>query len=94
MNFNNSLFEAICTECYKTAKLLQSIFKSGDSNSVNYKPIYMLPILSKIFEKFMCARLNFYLKSNNILFTNQFGFWKKSNKSDAIIEFFHIRGHV
>ena len=35
----------------------------------------------------MCARLDFYQKSNNILCTNQFGFHKNSNTSDAIIEF-------
>ena len=47
----------------------------------------MLPFLSKIFEKLMCARLDSYLKSNNILCTNQFGFRKNSNTSDAINEF-------
>ena len=35
----------------------------------------------------MYARLDSYLKSNNILCTNQFGFRKNSNTSDAIIEF-------
>ena len=35
----------------------------------------------------MCARLDSYLKSNNISCTNQFGFRKNSNTSDAIIEF-------
>ena len=35
----------------------------------------------------MFARLNCFLKSNNILCTNQFGFCKNSNASDAIIEF-------
>ena len=35
----------------------------------------------------MCARLDSYLKSNNILCTNQSGFLKNSNTSDAIIEF-------
>ena len=35
----------------------------------------------------MCARLDSYLKSNNILCTIQFGFRKYSNTSDAIIEF-------
>ena len=35
----------------------------------------------------MCARLNSNLKSNSILCTYQFGFRKKSNTSDAIIEF-------
>ena len=35
----------------------------------------------------MFARLDSYLKSNNILCTNQFGFRKSSNTSDAITEF-------
>ena len=79
--------EGIFPECFKTAKIIQ-IFKSSDSNStVNFRPISMLPFLSKIFEKLMCARLDSYLKSNNILCTNQFVFCKNSNTSDAIIEF-------
>ena len=87
MLFNNSVSEGIFPVCFKTAKIIQ-IFKYGDSNStVNYRPISMFPFLSKIFEKLMCARLDSYLKSNNILCTNQFGFCKNSNTSDAIIEF-------
>ena len=65
----NSVSEGIFPECFKT-KIIP-IFKSGDSNStLNYRPISMLPFLSKIFEKLMCARLDSYLKSNNILCTN------------------------
>ena len=87
MLFYNSLSEGIFPECFKTAKIIP-IFKSGDSNSTaNYSPKSMLPFLSKIFEKLMCARLDSHLKSNNILCANQFGFRKNSNTSDAIIEF-------
>ena len=63
MLFNNSLSEGIFPECFKTANIIP-IFKSGDENSTataNYRPIYMLPFLSKMFEKFMCARLDSYL---------------------------------
>ena len=85
--FNNSLPEGIFPECFKMVKIIP-IFKSGDSNSTaNYRPISMLPFLSEMFEKLMCARLDSYLKSNNILCTNQFGFRKNSNTPDAIIEF-------
>ena len=87
MRFNNSLSEGIFPECFKTAKIIP-IFKSGNSNSTaNYRRISMLPFLSKMFEKLMCAGLDSYLKSNNILCTNQFGFHKISNIQDAIIEF-------
>ena len=87
MLFNSSLSEGIFPQCFKTDKIIP-IFKSGDSNSTaNYRPISMLPLLSKMFEKLMCATLDSYLKSNNILCTNQFGFRKNSNTSEAIIEF-------
>ena len=85
MLFNNSLSEGTLLEYFKTAKIVP-IFKSGDSNStVNYRPISMLPFLSKIFQKPMWATLDTYLKSNNISCINQFGFRKNSNTSEAII---------
>ena len=89
MLFNNSLSEDTFHECFKTAKKNQ-ILKSGDRNStVNYRHILTLPFLSTIFEKLMCARLDSYLKSYNISGSNQFGFRKNSNSSDAIIEFLY-----
>ena len=36
----------------------------------------------------MCARLDSYRKSNNILCSNQFGSRENSNTSDSIIELF------
>ena len=86
--FNNSLSEGIFPECFKTAKIIP-IFKSRNSNSTAnyYRPISILPFLSKMIEKLMWARLDSYLKSNKILCTNRFGFRKNSNTSDAIIEF-------
>ena len=85
--FKNTLSERIFPECFKMAKIIP-IFKSGDSNStVYYEPISMLSFLSKMVEKLMCARLDSGIKSNNILCTYRFGFYKNSNTSDAIIEF-------
>ena len=87
MLFNNSLSVGIFPACFKKDKIIP-IVKFGYSNSTaNYKHISMLPFLSKMFEKLMCARLDSYLKSNNVLCTNQFGFCNNSNTSDAIIEF-------
>ena len=60
---------------------------ANSNSTANYRPISMLPFLSKMFEKLMCARLESYLKSSNTLCTNQFGSHKNSNTSAAIIEF-------
>ena len=75
--FNNSLSEGIFPECFKTVKIIH-IFNLANL-TVNYIPISMLHFLSKMFEKLMCARLESYLKSNNILYTNHFGFRKNLN---------------
>ena len=62
MLFNNSLSEGIFPQCFKTDKIIPS-FKSGDSNSTaNYRTISMSSFLSKMFEKLMCARLDFLPK--------------------------------
>ena len=74
MLFNNSVSEGIYPECFKTAKVIKN-FKSGDSNStVDYRPISLLPFLSKIFEKLICTRLDSYLVLPT---TNQLSFRKK-----------------
>ena len=51
------------------------LFKSNDASLfTNYRPISLLPIFSKIFERIMYNRLYNYLKKYNILSESQFGF--------------------
>ena len=62
------------------------IFKSGDRENVsNYRPISVLPILSKIFEKFAYIQLYNYLEDHKILYQNQYGFRNKKSTNQAII---------
>ena len=85
--FNESLLEGTFPDCLKLAKIIP-IFKSGDAKSVkNYRPISMLPFLSKVFERLMYSRLISFLEKHKILCNEQFGFRKNSNTSDAILEF-------
>ena len=53
----------------------------------NYRPISLLNIFSKIFEKVMKWYLVNFLNDNNILSPNQFGFQKGKSTEDALIEF-------
>ena len=49
--FNNCMYSGIFPASLKIAKLI-SIFKAGDINEIsNYRPISLLPVFSKIFEK-------------------------------------------
>ena len=51
-SFDSGVFPDFC----KTAKVIP-IFKKGDPlNCTNYRPISLLSIFSKIFEKCMCNR--------------------------------------
>ena len=59
---------------WKIAKVMP-LFKSGaNSNPCNYRPISVLPILSKIIERHMHDSLYTFLDSNNLIYSQQSGF--------------------
>lgn len=58
--------------------LIKPLHKSGEgANPDNYRPISILPVLSKIMEKAVHNQLSEYLESNNLLSEKQFGYRKK-----------------
>lgn len=71
---------------FKTSRILP-IYKAGDRDCVNnYRPISILPTLSKILERLLNNRLTSFLKKNEILAKNQFGFRSKKSTADAVHE--------
>ena len=57
---------------YPEFSLIKSIYKSGDKTSpTKYRPISLLPVFSKIFEKVVHNRLIDHLHSNVILNEHQ-----------------------
>ena len=82
--FNRSLATGIVPSLLKIAKVTP-IFKSGDNQTFsNYRPISILPSVSKILEKIMYVRLYDFIASNNILSPHQFGFRAKRSTHMAI----------
>ena len=66
--------------------LLGFSLKKGDASSIeNYRPISILPFISKILEKCIHSRLVSFLSSSNVLCAEQFGFRKNSSTADALI---------
>ena len=62
------------------------IYKSGDKDNINnYRPISVLPLLSKIFEKYAYNLLYKYLEDNQILYKHQYGFRKNMSTNQAIL---------
>ena len=71
----------------KTAKVVP-IFKKGDRKDINnYRPISLLPILSKPLERIMHNRLNSFLAKHDLLSHSQFGFIKNKSTTDAMVDF-------
>ena len=50
----------------------------------NYRPISILPVLSKVFERVIHRQLYAYLEQNDLLSKNQFGFRTKSSTQHAV----------
>ena len=83
---NQSLHSGIFPDKLKIAKVTP-IHKKGDSKLItNYRPISVLPVISKIFETVICDQLNHYFVSNNLLCPQQYGFNKNSSTELAALE--------
>ena len=71
---NISTRNCIFPESWKTARVTP-IFKEGDkSEPSNYRPISVLPVLTRLFEKLIFSQLYKYLNDNNLLSQEQSGF--------------------
>ena len=80
---NLSLKTSQVPKDWKIAKITP-IFKSGDStNTDSYKPISVLPILSKVLERAVHMQVINYLEKYKLLSNNQFGYQKKRNTRPA-----------
>ncbi|RYA67263.1 hypothetical protein DD592_27655 [Enterobacter cloacae complex sp. 2DZ2F20B] len=67
---------SVFPDCLKTARIIP-IHKKGDRNDLNnYRPISILPVFSKIFEKVLHTQLYSYFEKNNLFSNFQYGFRK------------------
>ena len=74
---NLSLRSGVFPTSWKVAKILP-LYKSGASDQFgNYRPISILPVISKVVEKIVHKRLVEFLTENNLLLKQQFGFRAK-----------------
>ena len=74
------------TNNWKRSKIIP-IHKSGDKTSPNnYRPISILPSVSKVLEKLVQVQLAEYLKSNSILSEAQSGFRKYHSTMSALVK--------
>ena len=81
---NLSFQTGVFPDSMKIAKIIP-LHKGGDATKCeNYRPISLLPVISKVLEKIAFKRLVVHLEENNILYAKQFGFRAKHSTNDAI----------
>ena len=84
--FNQMLITGKFPERLKIAKVLP-LYKEDDKKLLNnYRPISLLPVISKIFERIIYNQLYSYFETNNILYSGQYGFRIKHSTELASLE--------
>ena len=91
---NQMITTGIDLVSFKTTKIVP-LFQNGDSSLLtNYRPISLLPTISKIFEKIIHDQMYtyMYLNNNNLLAEQQYGFRKLHSTEYAAVNLIdHVR---
>jgi len=84
---NETITNNIFPDALKLARVIP-IFKKGDkSNLNNYRPISLLPVLSKVLEKVLNKQLTKKLDELHLIDDNQYGFRTGHSTEDAVVKF-------
>ena len=83
---NQMLTTGIFPDAFKVSKVIP-LYKKGDSSLlVNYRPISLLPTISKIFEKVIHDQLYDYFDKYNLLAEQQYGFRKQHSTEYTAVQ--------
>ena len=84
--FNQSILSGIYPAKFKLAKVVPIFKDDDDTLPENYRPISLLSIYNRIFEKVIYARLTKFINKNNIIYNLQYGFRSKHSTQHAILD--------
>ena len=84
--FNKCMDNGAFSDALKIASIIP-LYKGGPKTiPTNYRPISLLPLFAKIFEKIIKRRLISHLDENNAIIDNQFGFRKSYSTELAVMD--------
>ena len=84
---NQSLCTGIFPDHLKIAKVVPLYKKDSPHSFDNYRPISLLPAISKVFEKVVYNQLYDYMTQSKLLYESQYGFRKEHSTELASLEF-------
>jgi len=84
---NQSIETGIFPDRLKIAKVIPLFKKNEDYLLENYRPISVLPSMSKVLERVMHIQLTNYFSVNNLFYSNQYGFRNSHSTELASLEF-------
>ena len=83
--FNNGLTSGEFPNSEKIARVLP-LYKGGNRDEVgNYRPIFVLPVFGKLFEKLVCSKLYSFFELNQIFCEQQYGFRRGKTTTNAMV---------
>lgn len=83
--FNLCLEQAVFPYQMQVARV-KVLYKKGDKNDMgNYRPVSILPVLSKAFEKIILERFSKFEQKHNIIIDCQYGFRKNFSTESALL---------
>ena len=71
---NQCFHTVISPDNLKIAKVIPLHKKDDPTDINNYRPIFLLPYISKVLEKIVLDQIKSYFTSHNLLYNNQYGF--------------------
>ena len=92
---NSSFMTGNVPDQLKIAKIIPIYKDSGRKDFQNYRPISILPSISKIFERLVYNRLFCYIKKADLLSNSQYGFREGCSTYMALLDFYdQISKHI
>ena len=84
--FNQSIVTGVFPDEWKLSKVIP-LFKRGERSDLNnYRPISIIPVVAKVFERIVYDQLYEYLTDNNLISSHQSGFRTLHSTVTALLE--------
>lgn len=84
--FNACIQQGMFPDALKVARVVPIYKKGPIDDPGNYRPISLLPIVAKVFERILKNQIESYFEENGLFNASQFGFRKQMSASLAIHE--------